>query len=654
MAMPPSERQGNPKHAERPTDVSVSIGSTPSQSRGASEISKKVMGGHYYRRLLQAAFVGDWESAKRFFQEDPASKTANITSNSETVLHIAALNAQDQFVENMVELLSPYPEVLEMVDGGGCTALHNAVLCGRIRMVEALVRSNPRLTQLPDKKGRVPFDISTQEASMHKEIAWYLAKNTTNDEPSHPFSRAKAIQSIVGLTYAGHHDIVLYLVGRYPHFLLMKGPKDADKTILGVLARMQSHFLSGTRLSVLDALIYKCIPVDVKYKPTDENSRNMQTSTALQYLTRSFRNVAKLVVPKIKRIHEVKLRHVAAVELVKQVCEALSTKDNTYIIEFFQDRDLLAQATVKGISELVKLCIQFFPELIWISPGGTTLRTLALECRQERTLRFFLKKSSSNGLPFAPSESTNGLAFAPTPSLGESREMMLAVTKYEPDFIAANVSGAAFQLQRQLQWFKAVESWVTPDLRTELAIDDKKTYWQMFVKNHKALLENGQKWAKETADKCMLVSTLIATVLFTAAFTVPGNNSDSKGFPLKGSVLVFAISDGLGLLCSVTAILLFLAILTSRDEPLDFLDSLPNKIIIGLSSLFLSLAFMLVAFAATLTFVLDKTLEWVVIPIALLTSLPVILFIALQLPLLFQMVKSTYGPSIFRAEDIRK
>ncbi|XP_056162186.1 uncharacterized protein LOC115691246 [Syzygium oleosum] len=627
-------------------DVRVNVGSAPSQSEGTPGVSENVVNGDHYRPLLQAAFTGDWESAEKIFLRHPSSKLANITSRSETALHIAALNAQDQFVENLIELLSQSLEELEKVDCGGRTALHHAVLCGRIRIVEALVRSNRRLTQIQDKEGCLPFNLSTQEASMHKEIAWFLAKNTTFDGPTHPDSSPNAIQCIVGLAYAGHLDIILYLLGQYPSLILRKGPGETGKSLLGVLARMQSHFLSGTRLSVWEALIYKCIPVDMNYKPTDETSTNVQTSTnlALQCLTRSLWNAANIVVPSIKRIHDVKWRHEAAVELVKIVCNALSERNPTEITQFFQDRDLLAQATVKGISELVKLSIQYFPELIWISPYGTTLMTLAVQYRQERILRLFLKESS-----------TNGLSLVPTPTEIESGKMMRAAAKCNPDIDdVTNVSGAAFQMQREIQWFKAVESWVTPDMRTARSGPDNKTYWQMFVEKHQKLLENGQKWVKETADKCMLVSTLIATVLFAAVFTVPGTNIDSNDFPLKGSVLVFAISDGLGLLCSMTAILLFLAILTSRDEPLDFFDSLPKKIIMGLSSLFLSLAFMLVAFAAALRFVLDKTLEWVVIPIALLTSLPVALFIVLQLPLLFQMVRSTYGPSIFRAEGIRK
>ncbi|XP_056172321.1 uncharacterized protein LOC115685184 isoform X2 [Syzygium oleosum] len=639
MATQPSEEQGKSNHAEPAADVCVSIGSASSESGGAPEISKEEVDGQYYRPLLQAAFKGDWESAKRFFERDSASKMAKITSRSETVLHIAALSAQDQFLENLVELLSPCPEELEMVDCDGRTALHNAVLCGRLRMVKLLVRSNPKLTQLADNEGRVPLGISAVEASMHNEIAWFLAKNTTDDGPSQPFSSSSVNKTIMDLTYNGHHDITLYLVGRYPHLINIKS---GGFSILHKLARMESHFPSGTRLGVLEKLIYKCISVDLNYKPTDKNS-----DPALQRPARSLWNAAKIVVPINKRIHEVKRRHMAAVELAKQVCIAISHRKTTEITDFIQENNLLDEAMVRGISEIVKLCIQFFPELIWIKPYGVRLTTRAVTYRQERTLRLFLKVSS-----------TNQLSLVPGPTEEESSEMLSVVAEYAaieyyPNFDATtNVAGAAFQMQRELQWYKAVESWIVPNVRT--GYYEHKTYWNRFVENHTELLKNGEKWAKDTANSCMLVSTLIATVLFAAAFTVPGGNNDKTGVPLllgKDSLLIFAISDALGLFSSVTAILLFLAILTSRYEAQDFLEALPKKIIMGLCFLFLSLAFMLVAFTATLTIVLDTRLEWVLIPITLLASLPVALFVVLQIPLLYQMVKSTYGPSIFRAES---
>ncbi|KAF8038503.1 hypothetical protein BT93_B1143 [Corymbia citriodora subsp. variegata] len=347
------------------------------------------------------------------------------------------------------------------------------------------------------------------------------------------------------------------------------------------------------------------------------------------------------------------------------------------------EEEMLFRAIFQGVPELVQLFIQSFPELIGQKAYGKTLKTIAVEYRQESILGLFLKGSS-----------TNELSFIPAPPLKESKQIMLAAAECYPNLGGVNkVSGAAFKMQKELQWFKLFNGLIEKHLcmpfclygftrigekfstirrqtvlvgitaviemcmipRGRTTYFGQKTYWEVFVKSHEKLLEDGEKWMKETTNSCMLISTLIATVLFVAAFTVPGGDDNNTGIPLllgKDSLLVFAIPDTLGLFSSMTAIMLFLAILTSQYEWEDFLHSLPKKIIVGLSFLFLSLAFMLVAFASTLTIVLNKRLEWVFIPITLMASLTVVLFLGLQLPLLFRMVQSTYGPGILRSARI--
>ncbi|XP_039155305.1 uncharacterized protein LOC104438123 [Eucalyptus grandis] len=655
MATQPSEEQGNWNHAKPAADIEIVcaiVGSASPQSGGASGNSKKEVGGTYYRPLLQAAFKGDWQSAKTFFKQDDASKTTKITSRSETLLHIAALSAQDQFLEKLVKLLHQEKlEALEEVDCDGRTALHNAVLCGRIRMVKALVKSKLKLTQVADNEGLVPLGISAVEASMHKEIAWFLAENTT-DEQGHFFSSPSAIKIIINLTKAGHHDITLYLVRRYPQLIDKGRSKHANPLdILDALARNESHFRSGTRLSVFEALIYKCIPVGLNNEPTNKNSDPgflCKLIVALQYLTMLLWKATKIIVPTIKRIHEMKLRHVAAIELAKKVCDVISHGETTEITDVLEKKDLLLQATISGVTEIVKLCIQYFPELILNRSDRKRLVTEAVKYRQERTLRLFLKVSSTNKL---------SLVLGPTDE--ESKMMLMAAAEnrareYYPNFDAeTNVAGVAFQMQREVQWYKAVESWVIPFQAS--ANHHKKTHWNEFLEKHKELIEEAEKSMKNTANSCMLVSALIAAVLFAAAFTVPGGNNDKSGVPLllgQDSFRIFAISDTLGLFSSMTAILIFLGILTSHYEAQDFLYSLPTKIIMGLSLLFLSLASMLVAFVATLTMVLHKRPDWGLIPVALMASIPVVLFAVSQLPLPFQLMRSTYGPSIFHPEDI--
>ncbi|XP_017972468.1 PREDICTED: uncharacterized protein LOC18603942 [Theobroma cacao] len=78
----------------------------------------------------------------------------------------------------------------------------------------------------------------------------------------------------------------------------------------------------------------------------------------------------------------------------------------------------------------------------------------------------------------------------------------------------------------------------------------------------------------------------------------------------------------------------------------DFLISLPNKLIIRLSSLFISIAAMMVAFSSTVFIMIKGQLE-IIIPIVVLVGFPIGLFVWLQFPLLAKIFISTYGPGIF-------
>ncbi|XP_031262162.1 ankyrin repeat-containing protein At5g02620-like [Pistacia vera] len=152
--------------------------------------------------------------------------------------------------------------------------------------------------------------------------------------------------------------------------------------------------------------------------------------------------------------------------------------------------------------------------------------------------------------------------------------------------ISSQVSGAALQMQRELQRFKSVENYVHPSLQ-EQRNGYGKTPREVFTKEHEKLVEKGEKWMKDTASSCSIVAALIITVVFAAAFTVPGGNKEN-GTPIflqSIAFIVFAVSDALALFSSISSVLMFLAILTSRYSEDDFLESLPKKLMVGLITL---------------------------------------------------------------------
>jgi hypothetical protein len=184
----------------------------------------------------------------------------------------------------------------------------------------------------------------------------------------------------------------------------------------------------------------------------------------------------------------------------------------------------------------------------------------------------------------------------------------------------------------------------------------------IFKKEHKDLQEKGEKWMKETANNCMLVATLIATVVFAATFTVPGGNNQEAGKPDTGKPLLlksnwftlFFISDTIALVFSSTSILIFLSILTSRYREDDFLKSIPLRLLSGLAALFISIAGMVSAFSATCFLVYYSKSAWAPTVITALATIPIILFVQAHFQLWVDTLHSTYWARFLFWSHIRR
>ena len=176
-----------------------------------------------------------------------------------------------------------------------------------------------------------------------------------------------------------------------------------------------------------------------------------------------------------------------------------------------------------------------------------------------------------------------------------------------------------------------------------------KTPQDLFTEEHRALMGQGELWMKDTATSCLLVATIIATVVFSAAFSMPGGTDDHTGKPnffKEKMFLYFTIADGLALFSSATAMLMFLFILTSRYAENDFLKSLPLKLAVGLTSLFISIASMMMAFSTAFYLSCQYESKWVSIVTFIFSLVPVALFAFLQFPLMSDMSSSLFSSSI--------
>ncbi|KAG4956050.1 hypothetical protein JHK85_042430 [Glycine max] len=278
----------------------------------------------------------------------------------------------------------------------------------------------------------------------------------------------------------------------------------------------------------------------------------------------------------------------------------------------------LLMAACNGITEIVEVIIHFHPHSIeHVSDDEQNILYMAVKHRQKKIYQILKKLKMVRSLAGKIDKESN------------------TVLHYTAEFQGGSQPGFALQLQEELHWFDRIEKRL-PYHYTIHKNQYNKTAKQLFVEKHEALLNDAREWIKETAQSCSAVAVLVATVVFAAAYTVPGG-TDDNGFPrfLHETIfMVFTIMDIVALVSSLGSVIMFLSILTSPCEMWDFRKSLPRKLNTGFALLFFSMATTMLSFSATIliNIKLEKN-KWTSSLTYAAAFFPVCIFALVQFPL---------------------
>ncbi|XP_076889134.1 uncharacterized protein LOC143539815 [Bidens hawaiensis] len=589
----------------------------------------------YGRTIYKAALLDDWDSVSELFEREPELMTKQITYWWETPLIIAVgTNRSHRFVKKLIERIVAVgaQDRIFVTSYGGNNPLHYAAKVGNTAAARLLVEQNSDMTRVPNPYHNTPLKLAAWHG--HKETLKYLLEVTRDllpgEEGVSPYTGVAGGDLITLTIMAGFYDVALEIIDLHPNILLESDRN--GKTALQILAQKPEIFPSGSRLGFWGRMIYSLIPVK-KIQATTHSCNSFISNHGI---------LCVIVAPTIKNIHDIKVNNKLSSSLVERICKIVIEKvdhDITWNIL----RSAITTAVKYGTHELIEECILTYPGIIWYDVGGFCLFLAAIKQRQERVYNLVHQMSGHK-------------VFAATQLDGEENENALHIAaKLAPPHRLNVVTGAALQMQRELQWFQEVEKFIEPSYKEDL---NKKgqTPRMVFTEAHKDLLAEGQQWMKDTASSCTVVAALLVTMAFAAAFTLPGGNQDNGNpmFLTYNTFMLFIVSDAVALFSSSTSVLMFLGILTSRYAEDDFLYALPKRLTIGLLSLFMSIAATMIAFSSALALVLKDKVTWIAAPLIIATSIPVCLFALLQFPLLVELVNSTYGRSVFRQQNARR
>ncbi|XP_019055747.1 PREDICTED: uncharacterized protein LOC104612086 isoform X2 [Nelumbo nucifera] len=559
------------------------------------------------QELYNAALQGDWTTAQKTLTADESKLYAKLDHFERNVHLVAAAGGNTQFLKQLFDKYG---------DQWVHTVLSQAAWMGKLDIAKLALEKNSLLLSLTQES------LILAALSDQKNVVSYLYSQTHIQKLSQTFT-CTLLESLI---QADNFDIALKLTRDHPMFkeefitssanLL----KDALKILAGRLHSFESS--SNSCLGFWQRLLYSLCSTGF----------NVQADGSS--LQQGFFQVNSSKVPNAKKLHDKKLMHQQAHELTQQLfCCFLKSKD------FYQTWEILGSSLIEaakfGILEFFTMAHKYRPLILFYRDYNlNSSYHVAIQNRQEKIFKFL------TNLPFWNSE-----GFLKEGSVDNS---LLLAGKIAPAHRLKSIPGAALQMQREVQWFKTVEQRMPP-LHKGHKNSEGMTAYELFSREHRELVAEGEKWLKDTATSCTLVATLIITITFAALFTVPGGNKDDLGTPIflrEVAFIAFVVSDALALFSSTTSVLMFVAILTSRYTEEAFMSSLPKKLIIGLSMLFLSLAAMMTAFSSTVFIMLDGHFRWISILLTLFASVPVTLFTLSQLPLFIDIVHSTYFFSI--------
>ncbi|XP_057468197.1 uncharacterized protein LOC130757479 [Actinidia eriantha] len=609
-----------------------------------------------YIPLVKAALEGNWRSAEKFFEQHQEAFRVPITKALDTALHIAVGTGKAlHFVKKLVQAMPL--EALELCDYNGFTVLHTAASVGNTAAAMFLVEKRPELLHIPCNCQRFPIHVAAMQG--RKETLWYLLSVTTNNPASMDYDGQSGIWLLLFIMASEFYDVALKLIRDYPDLATSK--IESGNTALASLAVKASAFSSGSRLNFWQRIIYYCVPEscsedhnrgDIEdqnnippiYNWTQFFGANLYISVhkVRQKLHSIPWKVFEFAVPQIKDIREKKQMHHHALQLVKCICKAIQSLNDSYAYELHA-KDPLFRAAKLGVREVVEEIVDSFPSLVWATDSeNSSIFHHAIVQRHENVFNLLYQVSEHKRSITICRDNNDNTTLHMAGQLAPQHKLNL-------------VPGAALQMQRELQWFEEVKKFVIP-YYMPWQNKNKDTAEMVFTDAHKELVVEGEKWMKNTANSCTIVAALIVTIAFAAAISVPGGNNDANGLPIlsnETAFLVFAISNAFSLFTSTTSLVMFLSILTSNYAEKDFLFALPKRLIIGLVTLFLSITAMMVAFSSIVYLLFGNNKRWVLIPTVVFSGIPIISFVCLEFPLLLDLITSTYGRGIFGKKSNR-
>ncbi|XP_052180375.1 protein ACCELERATED CELL DEATH 6-like [Diospyros lotus] len=549
----------------------------------------------------------------------PQSQNGKMDAKNDignTILHEAATSSKSVLAARAMLGRAPY--LLEMRNQRGETALFRAARYGKMEMFQFL-----------DEQVKESFK-SKEEEKVDKELFEKALKEMYVREDK------TTVLHICVLTE--HFELALRIAREHEYLV---NEKDGEEmTALQLLAFNPSAFEFGRKLKFLKWLFPSTakgeswwVPLweEIKRKRRGYDSAVKLAEFLIEKDT-SWKKTESALDQSKPRIHKF-----GATSLSHQG-QGSDKELHTPIAE-----TPLLLAAKSGILEIVEGILTKYPQAVeHIDDEGRNVLHVAIKYRQLHIFDFIEKNMDVPMMRLVRKIDNQGNSI-----------LHMVGIKRDHSKRIEDMRSPALILREDLLLFERVKKICTNHFIRHLN-NDGHSAEKLFANNNATLRESAKEWIKRTGENCSIVAVLIATVAFAAAYTVPGGPNQNTGYPLllnQSFFIIFTLSDALSLTSALTSVITFLSVLTSSFQLKDFRRSLPQKLLLGVTLLILSVSMMMLAFAATIILLISNKQQWTRIVLYSVAFLPVSIFAISYLPLYVELVK-TFFHSMRKVGDV--
>ncbi|KAK3017735.1 hypothetical protein RJ639_003091 [Escallonia herrerae] len=620
------------------------------------------------RRLYDALLKGEEDKVNELCHTIPEGPLHVLTIHGDTVLHMATYSKQKNLVFNLLGMLpEQYFGGLMHKNDVGNTILHEAATSDRIvPAAEKMLRLAPDLLSARNHRGETAL---FRAARYGKKTMFEFLDKEVNKKTELSASDLRALRRREDMTtilhmsiLAEHFDLALLIAKKYEYLV---DERDEDcMTALQLLSCNASAFRSGIKGNSLKQLLYSCMAlepfllcseIDTGFKVPlweairAEKQRYESARQLADFLigkdtsweaTESAMDESKPKTHKYGRVSTVLQnqdhegsRKKAPTSDESGTEDTLSFKEPEKSQETINEKVAetpLILATKSGCTEIVEEILRKYPQAVeHVDAEGRNILHVAIKYRQIKVFDIVERM----GIPMTR-------LIRKIDDNGNS--ILHYVGIKAEDHGAEDMRSPAMLLQEDLLLFERVQKVSTTHFIKHFNCN-RKTAEELFADSNAQIRENAKEWLKRTAENCSIVAVLIATVAFAAAYTVPGGPNQNTGYPIlvnKPFFIIFTMTDVLSLTFALTSVITFLSILTSPFRLKDFKQSLPQKLMLGVTFLIFSVSMMMLAFAATVILLIRDREQWTKIALYSVAFFPVTIFALSYMPLYMSLIKT--------------